>query len=232
MSQLELRYVPLSQAVTWDWTENAKEHDIGGLVQSIEKYGFRDPPEYDATLDAFAQGNGRVQALAWMRDQGHDVPKYVPIDPETGEWAVPVIFGADAESAEVAQAYAIDANNLVISGGDGDFWDMMAVWNRERLVEVAQMVANRGIPIITMPGEDLDALLRDQDDEEEEGGNQEPAVRKWTFLVEFEDDEDLLRELDGLLGPYFMPRSRRKLIPEFFVAMVRAYCATGRAVAL
>lgn len=232
MNPLRLEYVPLSQAVKWDWTDNAKCHDIGGIVESIEQYGFRDPPEYDATLEAFAQGNGRVQALAWMYDQNYDLPDYVLIDPETKEWLVPVVFGADAESAAVAQAYAIDANNLVITGGDTDLWDMMAIWNQQQLVEIAGLVASQGNDMVTMSGDVLDRLLRENDQEEQDEADGEDVQRKWTILIEFDDEQDLLDELQDLLGPYFMPRSRRKLIPEFFVSMVRTYCTTQKAVAL
>jgi hypothetical protein len=53
---LEIRYVPIAEAVPWD--RNPKRDDIGSLVQSIQRYGFRDAPIFDSTLGAIAAGNG------------------------------------------------------------------------------------------------------------------------------------------------------------------------------
>ena len=67
---LTVEYWPLSRVIKKRWTRNAKLHDIGKLCESIERYGFRDPIGYDATLDAFAEGNGRAEALTALRARG------------------------------------------------------------------------------------------------------------------------------------------------------------------
>ena len=211
---IRLEYVPLQQAQMWDWVQNPKEHDLGGIIDSIQRYGFRDPPELDATLDAFVQGNGRVQALAMMRVHGDDIPKYIgEID---GDWAVPVIFGADAESEAAARAYAIDANNLVLSGGNLGFSEILAIYDQEQMAAIAALADE---PMVTFDAEALSIIA----------GNEEPArhndLTSWAFVVEFSGDVALRDELVDLMGTYFMPRSKRKLMPEFFAAMVRSYCA-------
>jgi len=218
-NKLRLEYVPLSTAVKWDWVDNAKLHDTGGIIQSIQEYGFRSPPEVDATLGpAFSQGNGRVKALALMQLDGrYERPKYIGVT-EDGEWAVPVLFGADSKSLAAAKAYAIDCNSLVVTGGDSDLWDIMALYDREQLAEITASLGDQGL--VTLDDDCL-AFLQDDDEEEIDPKRQE----KWTFKVHFDAERELLDELLGLMGPYFMPRSRRNLMPEFFVAMVRKYCA-------
>lgn len=214
--KLRLEYVPLSTAIQWDWIENAKLHDIGGIIQSIQEYGFRDPPELDATLGAFAQGNGRVKALALMQTDGrYERPRYIG-ETEDGEWAVPVLFGADSKSVAAAQAYAIDANALVLTGADTDLWDILALYDRQQLAEITAALGDQGL--VTLDDDSIGLLLRDE--EVPDPKRQE----RWTFQVHFDAPRALLDELQGLMGPYFMPRSRRKLMPEFFTAMVRAYC--------
>lgn len=215
--KLRLEYVPLSTAVKWDWVENAKLHDTGGIIQSIQEYGFRDPPEYDATLGAFAQGNGRVKALALMQTDGrYERPRYIG-ETEDGEWAVPVLFGADSKSVAAAQAYAIDSNALVLTGGDTEIWDILAIYDRQQLAEITAALGDQGL--VTLDDDSM-ALLRDDEEEVPDPQRQE----RWMFQVHFDAPRALLAELQDLMGPYFMPRSRRKLMPEFFTAMVRTYC--------
>ena len=120
---LQVRYVPLSLAAPWD--DNPKAHDLPGIIHSIQKYGFQDPPRFMWVLNAGAgglvEGNGRVRALAIMQTQGLARPRGIGVisGPErAGEWAVPVVFGADVLDALEAAAYALDHNNLTATGGD------------------------------------------------------------------------------------------------------------------
>ena len=212
---IRLEYVPLSQAAQWDWVQNPKEHDLGGIIESIQRYGFRDPPELDSTLGSFVQGNGRVQALAMMRAHDDDTPKYVgEID---GDWAVPVIFGADAESEAAARAYAIDANNLVLSGGDLGFSEILAIYDQEQMAAIAALADE---PMVTFDAEALSIIAGSEPENDQHGD-----LTSWAFMVEFSGDIALRDELVDLMSLYFMPRSKRKLMPEFFAAMVRSYCA-------
>lgn len=222
-NRLRLEYVPLSTAVKWDWVDNAKLHDVGGIIQSIQEYGFRDPPELDATLadgGAFVQGNGRVKALALMQTDGrYERPRYIG-ETEDGEWAVPVLFGADSKSVAAAQAYALDANNLILTGGDTEIWDILALYDQQQLAEITAALGDQGL--VTLDDDSIGLLLRD-----EEEAPDPKRQERWTFQVHFDAPRALLDELQGLIGPYFMPRSRRKMMPEFFTAMVRAYCEDG-----
>lgn len=154
--QLELRYVPLPQARRWD--ENPKRHDLNRLVRSIETHGFGDPPKFDATLDALVYGNGRTEALERMRGEGKPPPRGI-LALEDGEWAVPVIFGVDAESHAAAVAFAIDHNNLTLLGGGLEFTDMLQIWDEAGLQQLLSNTPDAGALLASLDPGDVDALL-------------------------------------------------------------------------
>jgi hypothetical protein len=153
---LTLRYVPLSAAKLWD--RNAKLHDIGALATSIALHGFRDPPAYDAALDAFVEGNGRTEALQWMYAQGRDRPRGIGLDTKTDEWCIPVLFGVDAKSRLAAERYGIDHNNLVLAGGDFTAIDMAKNWGPGYLQIVQEMAEAKQLPV-SVQAEDVQALV-------------------------------------------------------------------------
>jgi len=134
-----LAWVRVQDAISLVWRDNEKRHDMQSLAASIERYGFQEPAKFDAKLHrrgqevddepqgAIKSGNGRVEAVAWMEAQGKDLPRGCGVNVD-GEWVLPMLFGTDARSGAVAQAYAIDANNLTLSGGDFDGFDMARLW--------------------------------------------------------------------------------------------------------
>ncbi|MCH9647760.1 MAG: hypothetical protein K0U98_05940 [Deltaproteobacteria bacterium] len=158
--KLELRYIPLSQARRWD--ENPKLHDLDALERSIETHGFGDPPKYDSTLGALVYGNGRIEVLERMRGAGRETPRGVLLT-EVGEWAVPVIFGVDAESREAAMAFAVDHNHLTLLGGDLGFTDLTAIWDEEGLQGVLGQIPDAGTLLTSLDSAQVDALLQGPD---------------------------------------------------------------------
>lgn len=128
---LTLRYIPLSHAVTLAWGDNPKLHDTQAIVESIERHGFKDPPKFEPALNGggggIVEGNGRIQALAYMKRQKNDPPEGIGVDEE--DWYIPVLFGVDASSSSAAEAYGVDHNNLVLSGGDFTAKDVARLWN-------------------------------------------------------------------------------------------------------
>ena len=158
--RLTLRYIPLAQARRWD--ENPKKHDLDALVRSIETHGFGDPPKYDSTLDALVYGNGRTEALERMRQAGKEPPRGIGVT-EDGDWAVPVIFGVDAESRAAAVAFAIDHNNLTLLGGGLAAEDLLQIWDEEGLQRVLSDVPDAGPLLASLTRDDVDALLRGPD---------------------------------------------------------------------
>jgi hypothetical protein len=158
--RLELRYIPLAQARRWD--ENPKKHDLEALVRSIETHGFGDPPKYDATLGALVYGNGRTEALERMRQAGKEPPRGIGVT-ESGDWAVPVIFGVDAESRAAAVAFAIDHNNLTLLGGSLGLEELIGIWDEAGLQRVLAATPDASALLASLTPDDVGALLRGPD---------------------------------------------------------------------
>jgi hypothetical protein len=158
---LELRYVPLETLRRWD--RNAKLHDLGALVASIERHGFRDPPAFDAALNGgeggVVEGNGRGEALTLICAEGRPAPRGVVV--EGGDWLVPVIFGLDAPSQAAAEAYGVAHNNLTLAGGDFTALDIAGLWEPAGYAALLEDLAQQGEIPVGLDGEDVDALLRE-----------------------------------------------------------------------
>jgi hypothetical protein len=158
---LDIRYVPLEQVRRWD--RNPKPHDIGGLIESFNRYGFKDPMKFEPTLNdgegGVVEGNGRTEALMVMRDDGSEPPRGVALAKDGG-WAVPVLFGVDAKSIQEAEAYALDHNNLTVLGGYfGPEW-MHRLYDLEGLTELLADLGTQNALPVSIEGEDVDALLK------------------------------------------------------------------------
>ena len=185
--RLEIYYLPLDLVLRLRWKDNPKNHDIGGVVQSIQQNGFRDPPSYDSNLQnqvgdlgALVEGNGRPEALGWMFQQQMEVPRGILVHKQSGEWHVPVHFGLDAESQMAAARYAVDHNNLTMSGGDFTAADMARMWDREAYANLNEMLIAAGTPAVTLDADDfaglqeawaLELMGDDEDDSEKSDGS-------------------------------------------------------------
>lgn len=154
--ELKLQYIPLSHAKRWD--DNPKRHDLESLIRSIKTHGFGDPPKYDATLGGLVYGNGRTEALERMAAQSCPPPRGI-LQRKDGEWAVPIIFGVDAESEAAAVAFAIDHNNLTLLGGDLDLTDLLTIWDEDGLRTVLQEVPDAADLLASLDTADVEELL-------------------------------------------------------------------------
>lgn len=113
--RLKLRYVKLETVERFE--DNPKLHDLDALCESFRRYGFVDPPKYDASLEAIVYGNGRAEALEKMRVGGEDPPRGIAVDGRSGAWLVPVVFGIDADSRKAAESLAVDHNSSTLGPG-------------------------------------------------------------------------------------------------------------------
>jgi hypothetical protein len=126
----------ISQATLYE--DNSKRHDIGLIAASINRYGFRNPPIWDKTLNGgtggIAAGNGRIETLAAMEKQGQKVPRGIATDAE-GRWYVPIIFGCDAIEEAEAISFSIDDNNISVLGGDLTVFDTARMWESDGYIK-------------------------------------------------------------------------------------------------
>jgi hypothetical protein len=134
------------------WEANAKKHDIDGIYESIEAYGFIDPPKWEAALNngkgGIVFGNGRTKALVAglieAKRQGLEPPRGIPVAKASGDWCIPVKFGVDQESEAQAIALGIDHNNLTMMGGDFSMLDIAGIWDTNGYADLLREAAEGG----------------------------------------------------------------------------------------
>lgn len=158
--KLDLRYVPLDQAVLWE--RNAKKHDFGAIIKSIRRHGFLDPMKFDARLNdgkgGIVEGNGRATALRDMQKQGESLPRGIL---QNGHgWLVPMLFGVDAESQAAAESYAIDHNNITMLGGDFDMLEIAKMWEGDAYAKLLHDLQAAEMPPVSMESDDITAFLQ------------------------------------------------------------------------
>ena len=164
LDMLETIYMRLDKAVGLLHAKNAKLHDIGLLARSIQRYGFQDPPKLNASSPnvsgtdegAFIYGNGRVEALGWLFNQGEARPPGIDQDKD-GVWLLPVKVGLNLSEGE-AEAFLHDHNNLTLAGSDFTALDMAKLWG-EGYVEGLVGLAEEGVHPETVDGDALDFLF-------------------------------------------------------------------------
>ena len=181
----QIVWVLVGEATKLLWIENPKLHDLGSLAESIKKHGFQELPKLDSNLinvskknGAIKAGNGRIEALAWMEhDTKYDLPRGLAKDKESGAWVMPLLVGTDAESIDLARAYAIDSNNLTMTGGDFTALDISRLWDQGKYLNVLRKLQVTENMPVSVDGDDLDLLSKildfspfddaDYDDEDE-----------------------------------------------------------------
>lgn len=211
--QLQLYYVPVSQVLLFK--DNPKKHNIGDIITSIMDNGFRDPSAYDARLDALIEGNGRAEALKTMQNSkqpAYTLPRGILRHKETGEWCMPILFGVDSKSISAAKRYAIDHNNLTMTGGDFSIFDIQRMWDKEGYLQILSELQQTNDMPITVDSEDLSTLLNiefnDGDADITESvdlteGALEDAGDGVVFIVvvrNFNIADDVFEQIEALLG--------------------------------
>lgn len=150
-----IQYQPLRDLVANP--ENPKDHDIGLIVESIERFGFNDAVIVDGRTGMLVGGHGRVEALKWMWE--HDRPTPVGIERvfehqapkgHGGDWLVPVQVGWSSKNDAEAMAFIIAANRSSERGG----------WNEPKLEEVLVALGKMGTEALIGTGYDDDDIHR------------------------------------------------------------------------
>lgn len=128
--QAEPRIEYVSLRELQKWPGNPKQHDIDGIVTSIQKFGFRGAIVIDEKSGKIVAGHGRSEAVAKIRDTGAPPPKLVRVL-ENGDWAVPVLRGTSFESEAEAEKFLLADNRYVELGG----WDDAALYEMLKRVD-------------------------------------------------------------------------------------------------
>lgn len=191
-------FMRVEDAMQLVWGRNPKLHDIGAISQSIQRYGFQELPKYDSSLKAIVAGNGRVEALRWLEVQKQERPRGVAQVSETGEWAIPILFGVDQQSMEQAIAYAIDSNNLTMAGGDFTAFDFKRLWDASSYITLLEQLNVTSEMPVTVTGDDLDLFSGGLDYHVDEVQGEDKEIGAvTTFKVTVGDVmylEDIVRE--------------------------------------
>lgn len=95
---------------------NPKDHDLGALSQSFQRFGFVSPVVMDDRTGQLVAGHGRLDGLLQRQRAGEPPPKGIRAD-EHGAWHVPVVRGWASQSDVDAEAYLLADNQMTIAGG-------------------------------------------------------------------------------------------------------------------
>ena len=144
---------------------NAKNHDVGLLTQSYDRFGFVEPPTRNETTGRLVAGHGRIEGLRAQKRAGDKRPKHVRPGP-AGRWLVPIVCGNAFATDQEAEAYLLASNRTTQIGGydDAGLVDM--------LKDHAEL--NDGLLGTGYDLEDLD-FLRNRLDEDLGGAGSEEA---------------------------------------------------------
>lgn len=121
---------------------NPKDHDVGLIIQSIQRWGFVDPMVINRRTGYLIAGHGRDKALVMMREQGMTAPDGIQVD--SSIWRVPV-YAVDVP-ADQEEALAIALNRSTEMGG----------WDEPMLTKVLSDLAAQGEDALHGTGYDLD----------------------------------------------------------------------------
>ena len=192
MDSLEIRYEDLDDIVSAD--NNPKDHDLGVLYQSMQRFGFTNPIIMNESTGKLLAGHGRLQTLQMMKDNGEDAPKRIDVvkdieDDRIETWYVPVLYGVSIENVSEAQAYLIADNRLTELGG----WkNMDLIESLNEIIEETGNLDGTGYDL-----DDVETILGDMESttfdvsetmsELDEETEVSIAVGRYKFKVDAED---------------------------------------------
>lgn len=147
-ASIHTEYVPLSDLLARHHPDNPKDHDIGGIIQSIQQFGFVRNVMLNEADGLLLYGHGATTALAQMKANGISLPDR--IEAQNGEWLVPTTRGVSLDPRK-AKAYVIADNQQALAGG----------WQEVQLVDNLIGLAKDGLLEGTgFDGDDVDRLIR------------------------------------------------------------------------
>ena len=106
--------MPLQELLDRRHPDNAKDHDLGLIVESIKKHGLGRKPSINEVDGKLLYGHGTSEALALMMESGDDPPDQIVA--ENGDWLVPVERGKRLPK-KLAASYRLVDNKATEDGG-------------------------------------------------------------------------------------------------------------------
>lgn len=163
---IAIHYVSLDDLESTFLDGNSKKHDTSKLIESIRRYGFKDPIAFDPSLNGgkggIVEGNGRLESLIEMRASDLNLPRGL----QDG-WKVPVLFGVNAASEAEAVAFSIEHNWSVLWGSDIELESITSMFDDNALKEQLEWLdAENSLPLSI--NDNLDELLERLDEGETE----------------------------------------------------------------
>lgn len=195
--EISIEYTRLSE-IQVD-PDNAKDHDLGALSESLARFGFVAPMGVNENTGQLLWGHGRLAELQQLK-ASHDFPPDGISVADDGEWLAPVIRGIQL-SEQDGKAYVIADNRLVELGG----------WNERQLIENLINIGGQdgaGLGGTGYDGQDLDSLIimhgnpPNLDDLEQEWGDPEdknfwPIIRLQVSPSTYRDYIELVSRFAG-----------------------------------
>ena len=146
---LYIEYMALSELWKRGVPENPKDHDIGQLHGSMDRFGYTSPVIIDEGSGRIVAGHGRIKTLIQRKEMGQIAP--AKIMDKGDEWMVPVIRGLEFENVQEAEAYLLADNRISELGG----------WMDDKLAESLKTLALDGdLEGTGFDGDDLDRILK------------------------------------------------------------------------
>ena len=177
VGKVKIVFTKLSEIQEAD--RNVKDHDIGSIHESMNRFGFTSPLLLNEATGKLVAGHGRIEALKQKKHFKEGVPANIKVDDESGEWLVPVIRGVSFKNEEEAQAYLLADNRLVELGG----------WNTNALIEELEKLAEESsLEGTGFDDADIQAMYEDLEKQVGEGSDKGLPVGKPSYEIIFDDE--------------------------------------------
>lgn len=146
MGDRTLEYMPLS--AIQPALRNAKNHAEPQISAGINQFGLGELPLLDERTGRLVAGHGRRSDLIAKRDAGENPPDGIRVDPDSGDWLVPIIRGWSSRSDAEAAAAGVAFNRIGQNGG----------WDLHQLDEMLTEIGATDPDLVALTGVDLDEL--------------------------------------------------------------------------
>ena len=89
ISKVEIVFTPLSEIQEAD--RNVKDHDIGSIHESMNRFGFTSPLLMNEKTGKLVAGHGRIETLKQKKQFNESPPSNIQVDEETKEYYLKIV---------------------------------------------------------------------------------------------------------------------------------------------